>query len=117
MCFPRISTCFKRENAIFRCPARKDVIFTNTSRDSGILDIFGFECFHSNGIEQLCVNYVNERLQQYFVEKYLVSCRNNLQKEGLIDDETPSEIKQSYEDRINTLEKYLFTDLNDVNIS
>ncbi|XP_039302483.1 myosin-K heavy chain isoform X2 [Solenopsis invicta] len=80
----------------------------------GILDIFGFECFDFNGIEQLCINYVNERIQQYFVEKYLVSYRNDLQKEGLIDYEEPSKIMQSYEDRINTIEIYLFATLNDV---
>ncbi|EGI69530.1 Myosin-1 [Acromyrmex echinatior] len=83
----------------------------------GILDIFGFECFDSNGIEQLCINFVNERSQQYFVENYLVSCRNDLQKEGLIDDETSFTIVQLYEDRISTIEKYLFTAINDMCLS
>ncbi|XP_018378316.1 PREDICTED: myosin-1-like [Trachymyrmex cornetzi] len=83
----------------------------------GILDIFGFECFDSNGIEQLCINFINERLQQYFVENYLVSCRNDLQKEGLIDDQKSFQIVQLYEDRISTIEKYLFTAINDMCLS
>ncbi|XP_053703994.1 unconventional myosin-XIX [Synchiropus splendidus] len=49
----------------------------------GVLDVYGFECFQVNNLEQLCINYANEKLQQHFVAHYLRAQQEEYVSEGL----------------------------------
>lgn len=49
----------------------------------GILDIYGFEIFQTNGFEQFCINYVNEKLQQIFIELTLKAEQEEYVQEGI----------------------------------
>lgn len=50
---------------------------------TGLLDVYGFECFLLNNLEQLCINYANEKLQQHFVAHYLKAQQEEYVTEGL----------------------------------
>ncbi len=50
-----------------------------------LLDIFGFECFNFNSVEQMCINFTNEKLQQLYIGDVFVAEKNEFIKEGLRD--------------------------------
>lgn len=71
---------------MFSCSIRKLNEFIGgiqTGTSLNVLDIFGFEALGTNGLEQLCINYCNEKIQAIFIEDVVVRQQLEYANEGV----------------------------------
>ena len=60
---------------------------SDDSRIIGIVDIFGFEVFQHNSLEQLCINFTNEKLQALFTRTVFTETIKAYEADGIKADE------------------------------
>ncbi|KAF9933888.1 hypothetical protein FBU30_004056 [Linnemannia zychae] len=49
----------------------------------GVVDMFGFQQYTVNGLDQFCVNYANERLHQFFLNRVFEADQSDFELEGI----------------------------------
>jgi len=78
----------------------------------GILDVFGFENFKVNSLEQFCINFTNEKLQNYFNKNIIESEQEEYLRESVVWTEIDVPNSQPMIDLVEDGKKGMFTILD-----
>lgn len=80
-CFDKVFNWMVRKCNTALLPLEE--IPSNLKNSFGLLDIFGFECFEMNSIEQFCINYTNEKLQYLYITYVFMNEQKIFEEEGI----------------------------------